>query len=75
MHKMYSTLAEWSPYVLSLFRIITGFLFLQHGTQKLFAYPMAPPGGRPPIASLYRVAGIFEFVGGILILLELSPVP
>jgi putative oxidoreductase len=61
--------------VLSLFRIITGFLFLQHGTQKLFAYPKAPPGGRPPVASLYGVAGILEFVGGVLILLGLFTRP
>jgi putative oxidoreductase len=75
MAKIYPILAEWSPYVLSLFRIITGFLFLQHGTQKLFAYPMAPPGGRPGVASLYGVAGIFEFVGGIFILLGLFTRP
>jgi putative oxidoreductase len=75
MEKIYSGLAEWSPYILSLLRIITGFLFLQHGTQKLFAYPMAPPGGSPPLASLYGVAGIFEFVGGVLILLGLFTRP
>ena len=26
-------------------RIIAGFLFLQHGMQKLFGYPAPPPGG------------------------------
>jgi putative oxidoreductase len=37
----------WSPKVLSLLRIMTGLLFLQHGTQKIlhFPAPLAPPPG------------------------------
>jgi putative oxidoreductase len=73
--KIYSVLIEWAPYVLSLLRMVTGFLFFQHGMQKLFAYPMAPPGGRPPLASLYGAAGILEFFGGILIMLGLFTRP
>ena len=52
-----------------------GFLFLQHGMQKLFGYPSAPPGGKPPLASLYGVAGTVEFFGGILIMLGLLTRP
>jgi putative oxidoreductase len=43
--------------------------------QKLFAYPQAPPGGRPPLFSLYGVAGILEFAGGIFMLLGLFTRP
>ena len=68
-------LTDYAPYVLSLLRIIAGFLFLQHGTQKLFGYPMPPPGGKPPIASLYGVGGLLEFIGGILILIGLLTRP
>ena len=68
-------LTDYAPYVLSLLRIIAGFLFLQHGTQKLFGYPMPPPGGKPPIASLYGVGGLLEFIGGILILVGLLTRP
>jgi putative oxidoreductase len=37
----------WSPKVLSLLRIVTGLVFLQHGTQKIlhFPAPLAPPPG------------------------------
>ena len=30
---------EWAPYLLSVARIVIGFLFVQHGTEKLFAFP------------------------------------
>lgn len=36
--------ARWrsrSPYLLSVFRIVTAFLFIQYGTTKLFAFPAA----------------------------------
>ena len=61
--------------MLSVLRMVTAFLFTIHGAQKLFGYPKAPPGGRPPLASLYGVAGILEFAGGILLLLGLFTHP
>jgi putative oxidoreductase len=74
--KMREFLDSWSPRVLSVLRIMTGFLFIWHGTQKLFGYPPPPPpppgsagrggGGLPP---LMLVGGILEFVGGLLFLL------
>jgi|SRR5882724_11280168 len=75
MSELRILLTEYAPYALSALRIIAGFLFLQHGTQKLFAFPMPPPGGKPPLASLYGVAGLFEFVGGILIMIGLFTRP
>lgn len=58
-------------YLLSVLRIVAAFLFLAHGTQKLFAFP-APPGARVfPLASLIGVAGIIETVGGALMLIGL----
>jgi len=75
MRELRLTLIEDAPYVLSVLRIIAGFLFLQHGTQKLFGFPAPPPGGRPPVASLYGVAALFEFIGGILIMIGLLTRP
>lgn len=71
-------LTVWSPRVLSILRIITGFLFLWHGTQKLFNYPPMPP--LPPDApqmpfGFLLFAGILEFGGGLLILLGLFTRP
>jgi putative oxidoreductase len=75
MKQIKTFLIEWAPYVLSVLRIISGFLFLQHGMQKLLGYPAPPPGGKPPVASLYGVAGLIEFLGAILIIAGLFTRP
>jgi putative oxidoreductase len=60
-------LNSWSPRILSVLRILTGFLLLWHGSQKLFGFPPSQQGGGalPPIM---MVGGILEFFGGILFL-------
>jgi putative oxidoreductase len=75
----YST---WAPRVLSILRIIAGFLLMQHGLQKLFGVLMPPaPTGAPQehgtfqLLSLMGVAGILEFGGGLLLLLGLFTRP
>jgi putative oxidoreductase len=62
-------LNSWAPRILSVLRIITGFLFLWHGSQKLFGFPPSPQGGGA--SGLILVAGILEFFGGLLILIGL----
>ena len=37
----------WSARLLGLLRIVTGFLFLWHGMQKLFGFPGQMPPGAP----------------------------
>ena len=60
----------WQPRILSVLRFIVGFLFLWHGSQKLFSFPPPQqPGGE--LSGLMLFAGILEFFGGILILLGL----
>lgn len=54
----------WAPRVLSLLRIVSGYLFLLHGSVKLFVVHV-------PLASLMGAAGLIETIGGILILLGL----
>lgn len=59
---------------LNLLRIVSGFLFIQHGLQKTFGVP-AGAGGAPsgivPMASLPGAAGVIEIVCGTLIILGL----
>ncbi|HMD66018.1 MAG TPA: DoxX family protein [Stellaceae bacterium] len=67
-------IASWSPRMLSVLRIMTGLLFLEHGTQKLFAFP-PPPNPGPALFSLLGVQGMIELVGGLLILVGLFTRP
>lgn len=67
--------AKWTPYVLGLLRIITGFLFLQHGSAKLLAAPHIAMFDGLQLMSLMGVAGVLELVGGILILIGLFTRP
>jgi putative oxidoreductase len=72
--RMAVDIASWSPRMLSVMRIMTGLLFLEHGTQKFFAFPpRANPG--PELFSLLGLQGILELVGGILILIGLFTRP
>ena len=70
---MNDTLSRWSPYVLSVLRIVTALLFIEHGTMKLFGFP--PSDFHPALFSLFGVAGMIEIVGGILLVLGLFTRP
>lgn len=50
----------------ALFRMVLGFLFMWHGTQKLFNIPVEFPY---ELSTLSQTAGIIELVGGALVLL------
>lgn len=66
--------ASLSPILLGLLRIVTGLLFLQHGTAKLLGFPAVEmfAGG---VSGLMLVAGLLELVGGALIVLGLLTRP
>ena len=72
----WSFLSKWEPQALSVLRIVTAFLFMAHGAQKLFGFPAGQqPGQRPPLASTMGVGGLLEFVGGLLFLFGLFTRP
>lgn len=50
------------------FRIVVGLLFLWHGTQKLFGFPLPAPEAP---AFVIWVAGSIELVGGVLVMIGL----
>ncbi|MDT5293356.1 MAG: putative oxidoreductase [Acidobacteriota bacterium] len=75
MANLDSFYVRWTPRFLSILRIITGFLLMPYGAQKLFGFlakPGAPAGSLPP---LMWVAGILELFGGLLIFLGLFTRP
>ena len=51
--------------------ISIGYLFLQHGTAKLFGFPHVAMFDGLVIFSLIGVAGILELIGGVLLLIGL----
>lgn len=61
-------LRNFEELIYCVFRAISGFLFMQHGIQKLFG---GLGGTQVSIASIYGIAGLIEFIGGILILVGL----
>jgi putative oxidoreductase len=66
----------WEPRMLSIFRITTGLLFLEHGINKLFNFPVTQNHAPYNIATLVPGAqGLIELIGGILIVLGLFTRP
>eukprot|EP01036_Dinobryon_divergens_P014704 gene14704-19881_t len=63
--------SAWAPRLLSILRIMTGLLFLQHGTAKLLKIPVVPMFANLSLTSPPGIAGILELVGGVLIILGL----
>ena len=57
----------------ALLRIVTGFLFLWHGVQKLFGWPQPMPPDVP--AFIVWVAGSLELFGGLLVSIGLFTRP
>ena len=71
MSDIQSTLSRWSPGLLSILRIVAALLFLQHGSQKIFAVPGGPSATPVDLFSIVGLAGILEFFGGLFVLLGL----
>jgi putative oxidoreductase len=57
--------AKWHAQFLSVLRIMTGLLFMEHGTAKYLGFPHLEKV--PDAMSLPGVGGMLELVGGALI--------
>ncbi len=70
----------WEPRMLSILRIMTGLLFLEHGLNKLFNFPATPNHAPYEFSSLFSsltpgLQGPIEVIGGALIALGLFTRP
>lgn len=65
-------LDNYQPQTYALLRIVTGFMFIWHGTQKLFNFPADFPY---PMNTLMYTAGGIELVGGALVMIGLLTRP
>jgi putative oxidoreductase len=58
-------ISKYETQVYAILRLVAGFLFLWHGSQKLFDYP--PTGYEIPPYIVF-IAGPIEFFGGLLVM-------
>lgn len=66
---MPSFMHAYTAQTYALLRIVTGFLFLWHGTQKLLGVPMPVPPQTPSF--VIAIAGPIELIGGTLVMIGL----
>ena len=73
---MLASLQRFEPQALAALRIMTALLFMQHGLNKIFAWPDAEHG--PGVFVLFGrvgVAGLLETIGPALLILGLFTRP
>ncbi len=71
---LFSKLDPHADKALAGLRIVSGLMFMQHGTQKIFGFP-APARGPFELVSQMGVGGVLELVGGAMIVLGLFTRP
>jgi putative oxidoreductase len=63
--------SKYQLYLLSILRIVSGLLFLEHGMQKILHFPPMPAAMAaavpPKMMPIIMAAGVIELVGGALI--------
>jgi putative oxidoreductase len=64
-----------APEMLSVLRIVTGLLFMEHGTGKLLGFPAGLPFIDQMPAGLLYFTGTIELIGGLLITIGLFTRP
>jgi putative oxidoreductase len=66
---MMETLTANAPRALSVLRIITGLMIIQHGMAKLLGYPAVASFAKLDPFSLIGAAGFIELIGGALLII------
>lgn len=62
-------LEKYSDYAYALLRIVTGFMFLFHGAQKILGFLSE---SQPPAWSQLWFGGLIELVGGLFVMIGLQ---
>ena len=72
---MTETMAAWAPRALSVLRIVTGLMIIEHGMAKLLGWPVVAAFAQLKLFSLLGLAGTIELVGGALLIIGLFTQP
>ena len=67
-------LKPYTSQMLSILRIVSGLLFLQHGTTKYLSIPVTKFSGASPM-TMGGAAGLFELIGGAMLVLGIFTRP
>jgi len=67
-------LKPYTSQLLSVLRVMSGLLLLQHGTGKYLSIPVGPMNNASPV-TMSGTAGILELIGGVLLILGLFTRP
>jgi len=65
---MGEAIAAYKPQALSVFRIISGLMIIQHGMGKIIGFPVYPAYANVQPFSLIGTAGFLELIGGALLI-------
>ena len=63
-------ISKYEAQTYAILRIVSGFLFLWHGSQKLLNYPPLPEGVNLPL-NVLTIGGPLELFGGFMIMIGL----
>jgi putative oxidoreductase len=66
---MLESMTAYAPRALSVLRIITGLMIIQHGMAKLIGFPVIANFAKLDPFSLIGFAGFLELVGGALLII------
>src|SRR5215210_631303 len=72
---MYETITGWAPGALSVLRVYTGILLLEHGTAKILGFPAVASFANVHVSSLVGASGLIELIGGVLFTIGLFTRP
>jgi putative oxidoreductase len=67
-------LRAYTSQLLSVLRIMSGLLLLQHGTGKYLGLPLVPNYPASPV-TMSGAAGVLELIGGVLLIIGLFTRP
>ncbi len=68
-------ISSWSEEILSVLRIFSAFMFMQHGGQKMFGFPVASNREFELLTLNPGLIGVLEVFGGALLLVGLFTRP